>query len=63
MSNNFQLDQWFDTTEKIDEVDARLTEAQLVLSAVKRNVDPAGAESHKQYRDMHSAVTRHNRKF
>ena len=63
MKTKFPIEQWFDASQKIDKVAADLTEAQLVLDAVKRNLDPAGADAHKEYRDMRRAVDNHNKKF
>lgn len=59
----FKLDKWFDTKREIDSVTTALTEAQLLLEAVKRNVDPEGAESHQERRAMYRAVNMHNRQF
>lgn len=61
--NIFDLNRWFDTSKEIDSVQQALTEAQLMLEAVKRDIDPAGAESHQQYRAMDRAVERHNRQM
>ena len=59
----FDLERWFDTAHEIDRLQQALTEAQLMLEAVKRDIDPVGAEAHQQYRAMDRAVDRHNRQF
>ena len=59
----FDIERWFDTSHEIDRLQQALTEAQLMLEAVKNDIDPAGAEAHQQYRAMDRAVERHNRKF
>jgi hypothetical protein len=52
----FDLDRWFDTRGEIDSVQAALTEAQLMLEAVKNGIDPAGAEAHQQYRTILASI-------
>ena len=59
----FPLEQWFDTSKRIDKYDAELAEAQMALYAIKDNEDPDSAEAVKQYRKMWAAVKVHNRKF
>jgi hypothetical protein len=49
----FDLDRGFETRGEIDSVQAALTEAQLMLEAVKNGIDPAGAEAHQQYCAMY----------
>ena len=59
----FPLEQWFDTEHPIDDTSAALTEAQLMLDAVKRDIDPESTEAQRQCRQMYSAVNSHNRKM
>lgn len=63
MSDPFPLEQWFDTTRRISKEDADLTEAQMMLYAVKTGIDPDGPEAKRQYRKMRAAVKAHNAKF
>lgn len=63
MSDPFPLDQWFDTTKRISKEDADLTEAQMMLYAVKSGIDPDGPSAKRQYREMRAAVKAHNEKF
>ena len=62
MNKQFELDRWFDTGGEIDKVDAALTEAQLILQSVKNDIDPEGAQAHRERRAMYRAVDKHNRK-
>lgn len=59
----FPLDQWFDTTRRISKDDAKLTEAQMALNAVKSRIDPDGKEARRQYAEMYRAVKAHNKEF
>ena len=59
----FPLEQWFDITRPIPKEDADLTEAQMMLYALKDGTDPDCAESKRQYREMRRAVKVHNEKF
>lgn len=63
MSNQFPLEQWFDVTRRISKEDADLTEAQMALYAVKQDMDPAGEDAKRQYRQMRAAVKAHNKMF
>lgn len=63
MSNQFPLKDWFDVTKRIDKEDVALTEAQMMLYAVKDGIDPDGPEAKRQYREMRAAVKAHNAKF
>ena len=59
----FPLEQWFDITKPIPKADADLTEAQMMLYALKDGMDPDCAEAKRQYREMRKAVREHNEKF
>lgn len=59
----FPLEQWFDLSKPIPKADADLTEAQMMLYALKDGIDPDCAEAKRQYRDMRKAVKEHNEKF
>jgi hypothetical protein len=59
----FPLEQWFDLTKPISKDDADLTEAQMLLYAVKQDMDPEGKEAREAVRDMRKAVKSHNKKF
>lgn len=59
----FPLEQWFDITKPIPKADADLTEAQMMLYALKDGMDPDCAEAKWQYREMRKAVREHNEKF
>ena len=50
-------------TRCISKEDADLTEAQMALYAVKQDMDPAGEDAKRQYRQMRAAVKAHNKKF
>lgn len=63
MSDLFPLEQWFDVTRYISKEDADLTEAQMALDAVKQDMDPAGEDAKRQYRQMRAAVKAHNKTF
>lgn len=56
----FPLEKWFDITRPISKSDADLTEAQMMLNALKENMDPDCAEAKRQYREMRKAVKEHN---
>ncbi len=60
---SFTLEQWFDLSKRIDKIDVELTIAQIMLNAVKRQLDPEGPEVQKTIRAMKRAVKEHNRKF
>ncbi len=57
MSDPFPLEQWFDVTLRISDEDADLTEAQMALSAVKQDMDPAGEEAKRQYTSYRHKLT------
>ena len=59
----FPLEQWFDVTKPIPKSDADLTEAQMMLYALKDGIDPDCVEAKRQYREMRKAVKEHNDKF
>jgi hypothetical protein len=59
----FPLEQWFDITKRIPKTDVAITEAQMMLYAVKENRDPDGDECRRQYRRMREAVKKHNKRF
>lgn len=59
----FPLDHWFDLTKPIPKAEADLTQAQMMLQALKDGVDPDGAQAKRQYREMRKAVADHNAKF
>ena len=59
----FPLKQWFDITQPITKSDADLAEAQMMLYALKDDVDPDGPEARAEYRKMRKAVADHNSKF
>ena len=59
----FPLEQWFDISKRIPKTDRDLCEAQMMLYAVKDNIDPEGPEAQKQINQMKRAVKLHNRKF
>ena len=62
MADSFPLEQWFDTTRRISKEDADLTEAQMLLYAVKSGIDPNGKNARKEYARMRRAVKTHNRR-
>jgi hypothetical protein len=59
----FPLDQWFNLSKPISKADTDLTEAQMMLYAVKQDMDPQGEEARKAISDMRRAVKEHNKKF
>lgn len=59
----FPLEQWFDLTKPISKADADITEAQMMLYALKQGDDPEAPECKAAYRDMRTAVKAHNKKF
>ena len=59
----FPIEQWFDITKPIPKADADLTEAQMMLSALKEGIDPDGPDAKRQYREMRKAVKEHNERF
>lgn len=60
----FPLEQWFDITKPISKYDADITEAQMMLHAIKQgDIDPDSPETKKEYRAMRKAVAEHNKKF
>lgn len=59
----FPLEQWFDVTRHIPRDDADLTEAQMLLYAVKQDTDPDGDETRQAIKKMRRAVKAHNKKF
>jgi len=59
----FPLEQWFDTTKRIPKADADLTEAQMMLYALKDGIDPDSPDAKRQYREMRKAVNQHNEQF
>ena len=59
----FPLEQWFDLSRRIPKTDCDLCEAQMMLYAVKDNIDPEGPEVQKQINQMRRAVRLHNKKF
>jgi hypothetical protein len=59
----FPLEQWFDLSKPISKQDADLTEAQMMLYALKDGMDPDCSEAKRQYREMRKAVREHNAKF
>jgi len=60
---SFPLEQWFDLNNPIPKADADLTEAQMMLSAVKDGIDPDAPDAKRQYREMRKAVKQHNERF
>jgi hypothetical protein len=59
----FPLDQWFDLSKPISKTDADLTEAQMLLYALKQDMDPQGPEARMEIKNMRRAVREHNKKF
>jgi hypothetical protein len=59
----FPLEQWFDIAERIPKTERDLCEAQMMLYALKDNMDPEGSEAQSQINNMKRAVKLHNRKF
>lgn len=59
----FPLEQWFDLSNRISRSDMDLCEAQMLLYAVKDNIDPEGPEAQKEIGQMKRAVKLHNRTF
>lgn len=59
----FPLEQWFDLTKPIPKADADLTEAQMILHALKDGIDPDSPDAKRQYHEMRKAVKQHNEKF
>lgn len=59
----FPLEQWFDTTKPIDRTEVDITEAQMLLYAVKEGLDPESPEVREECRAMRKAVKNHNKKF
>jgi len=62
-NTGFPLEQWFDISKRIPKTDRDLCEAQMMLYAVKGDIDPEGPEAQKQINQMKRAVKLHNRKF
>ena len=48
----FPLEQWFDITKPIPKADADLTEAQMMLYALKDGMDPDCAEAKQQFVEL-----------
>jgi hypothetical protein len=59
----FPLEQWFDVTKRIPREDADIAEAQMLLYAVKQDMDPEGDEARQAIKEMRRAVKSHNKKF
>lgn len=59
----FPLEQWFDVSKRIPRDDADITEAQMLLYAVKQDMDPQGDEVRLEIKEMRRAVKAHNKKF
>lgn len=60
---DFPLEQWFDLSKRIPQEDVDITEAQLMLYAVKQDMDPDGDGARAVIRSMRKAVNTHNKKF
>ena len=52
----FPLEQWFAIAKPIPIADADLTEAQMMLHALKDGIDPDCGQAKRQYREMREAV-------
>jgi len=50
-------------SKRIPQEDVEITEAQLMLYAVKQDMDPNGDEAHAVIRSMRKAVKAHNKKL
>ena len=59
----FKLEQWFDVSKPISELEMALTEMQLLLEMVKQDIDPESAATHKLLTKMKRAVVAHNGNF
>ncbi len=59
----FNLEQWFDVSKPITELEVVLTEIQLLLEVVKKNIDPESAATRQLLNGMKKSVKSHNRKF
>ena len=59
----FPLEQWFDLKKRIPKTDMQICEAQMMLHAVKDDIDPEGEEAQRQIREMKRAVKTHNKTF
>jgi hypothetical protein len=59
----FPLEQWFDLSKLICKEDADTAESQMILYAIKDDVDPDSIDAKRQYREMYKAVKQHNEKF
>ncbi|MEN8657110.1 hypothetical protein [Marivita sp.] len=62
-NTGFPLEQWFDLTKHIPRTDRDLCEAQMMLYALKEDMDPEGPEATREINEMKRAVKLHNRKF
>jgi|AMFO01.1.fsa_nt_gi hypothetical protein len=60
---SFPLEQWFDLSKRIDKIDVELSIAEIMLRAVKQQLDPEGSEVQKTIRAMKRAVKEHNKKL
>ena len=52
----FPLEQWFAIAKPIPIADADMTEAQMMLHALKDDIDPDYGHAKRQYREMREAV-------
>jgi len=59
----FPLEQWFDISKRISKTEIDLCEAQMMLYALKDNIDPEGSDAQRQINEMKRAVKLHNSKF
>ena len=60
---DFPLEQWFYLSKRIPQEDVEITEAQLMLYAVKQDMDPDVDEARAVIRSMRKAVKAHNKKL
>lgn len=60
---SFPIEQWFDLTKPISKMDADEAETQMMLYAVKEDIDPGSPGARRQYKAMRTAVKQHNQKF
>ena len=59
----FPLEQWFDVSKFISQADRKLTEAQILLYAVKEGTDPEGNEVMRCLKALKRDVRLHNKKY
>lgn len=61
--NEFPISDWFNTSQKISKEDIKITEAQMLLYAIKDGKNPKEKESKQAIKKMIESVKLHNQKL